>query len=183
MPRPEMKTLELVQTSRDYLDYVERHLNNVARAFEVVEQSCVGMKIIWDDYCYHCLLGEVKHHDQSKLGPNEFTQYRDYFYPSGEKPAPPSEAFEHHNENNNHHWQNWTISDRQDPDYQPICCAHMVIDWLAMSFEFGDTPRQFYESNRERIQIPEWAVTMIYEMFENIEKHLSAHPTNNQNGD
>jgi hypothetical protein len=48
----------------------------------------------------------------------------------------------------------------------------MVIDWLAMSYEFGDTPRSYYEKNREKIELPEWAVKYITELFTDLEANV-----------
>lgn len=53
---------------------------------------------------------------------------------------------------------------------QEKCCVHMVIDWLAMSFKFGDSPREYYERNKDRIKIPKWSIDLIYEIFRRLEK-------------
>ena len=42
----------------------------------------------------------------------------------------------------------------------------MVIDWVAMGFEFGDTAKSYYESNKEKIVIPKWAEEFMYEIFD-----------------
>ena len=45
----------------------------------------------------------------------------------------------------------------------------MVVDWLAMSYEFGDTPRSYYKKNKSRIKLPNWAVEYINELFDMLE--------------
>lgn len=45
----------------------------------------------------------------------------------------------------------------------------MVIDWLAMSYEFGDTPREYYEANKDRIELTEDSEKLIYDIFNKLE--------------
>lgn len=40
------------------------------------------------------------------------------------------------------------------------------VDWVAMGFEFGDTARDYYEKNKEEIKLPEWAIKLMYEIFD-----------------
>jgi hypothetical protein len=160
-----MAAREVIGQTRNYLNYLERHIDNVEKAFREFEKAMDGTYHIGDDGAYWSLRMAVVQHDLSKFGPFEFSQYREFFYPVGDKPRPPLDAFKHHYDSNDHHWQHWTKLDRG----QYICCAHMVIDWLAMSYEFGDTPRAYYEKNKDRIKIPEWAVTFIYEIFDKLE--------------
>jgi hypothetical protein len=166
----EMKGLELVKQTRKYVDYIEEHLNNVWKAFLEINKKCESMRFIYDDYCYHTLRAMVLSHDLSKFSAKEFTQYRDCFVPlKGQKDKKLGSAWDHHKASNDHHWQNWTKSNNNHPYYQEICCAHMVIDWLAMSYKFGDTPRKYYEDHVAEIHIPDWSVTFIYEIFDALE--------------
>jgi len=162
-----MKALELIMTTRAYLDYVEEHLNNVWKAFKEVEEKCKGMRFIWDDFCFHTLRGMVEEHDCSKMSAQELTQYRDCFFPlKGEDKKPLGIAWVNHKANNDHHWQNWTDPKHHHPYYQELCCAHMIIDWLAMSYKFGGSPREYYEKNKDDIKIPDWAIRQINEIFD-----------------
>ena len=47
----------------------------------------------------------------------------------------------------------------------------MVIDWMAMGYVFGDTPRSYYESNKENIKLSDEHVQFMYQIFEKLEEH------------
>ena len=49
-----------------------------------------------------------------------------------------------------------------------INCVHMVVDWIAMGFEMGDTAKEYYEANKDKINLPGWAVKFIDEIFDRI---------------
>ena len=163
--------LKYIETYRDYLDYLERHLNNVERAFKLLEKKCSRMKVFHDDFWYWTLREEVYSHDISKFSPEEFTQYALYFknkmdfLDTKEIEENFKKAYEHHVIHNNHHWENWTKSECNRPHYQDICCTHMVIDVIAMSFEFKDDPLEYFRSKYEKTTIPEWAQDYIEEIF------------------
>ena len=58
---------------------------------------------------------------------------------------------------------------RLHPDDWEIDCVHMICDWMAMGYKFGDTARQYYESHKDKINLPEIAIPFIYEIFDRIE--------------
>lgn len=173
-----MKALEKIQKTREYLDYIERHILNVEKAWKKIQNKCKNMRFVYDDYVYWNVNGLVDYHDLSKLDNEEFCQYRAHFYPTElEKFTSKSTAKEefnkawaHHYENNPHHWENWARKKYYDPYEAEMHCVCMVVDWLAMSYEFGDSPRSYYEKNKERIDLPDWAVKFVYEIFDNLEK-------------
>ena len=41
-----------------------------------------------------------------------------------------------------------------------------IIDWVAMGFKFGDTARDYYEKNKAEIELPEWAIVLMYKIFD-----------------
>ena len=123
----------------------------------------------WDDYVYWSIDAEIKTHDLSKFSPEEFTQYRESFYPvGGAGKASLDKAWQHHIENNPHHWENWTKQKYSNPHEWEINCVCMVVDWMAMGYKFGDTAQEYYESNKSKIKLPDYAVKYIYEIFEGI---------------
>lgn len=160
-----MKALEYINKTREYLDYIEDHLTNVSKAWNLLQEKCQDMNFIYDDWLFHMIDNEVKHHDLSKLSENELVQYRKCFYPTcKEEKQELGNAWGHHKKENKHHWQNWT----QSNENQDIHCVHMVVDWIAMGLRFGDTAQQYYEKNKESIKLPDWAVVFIYEIFKRI---------------
>ncbi len=72
---------DYISKFREYLDYIEEHLNNVNKAFEEVSWACAAMPMIGDDHNWHTLRQEVRNHDLSKFGVEEFCAYRNSFYP------------------------------------------------------------------------------------------------------
>jgi hypothetical protein len=178
-----MQALETIQKTREYLDYIEEHILNVEKAWKILQETCKSMRFVWDDYVYYRIGADIKRHDMSKLSKEELVQYRRNFFPTSEESVWMKEkvfkniveddfdaAWESHKKHNNHHWENWTKKEFHDPYQDEICCVHMICDWMAMSMKFGDTPKSYYEKNKERIDLPDWAIKFIYEIFDNLEK-------------
>ena len=176
----EMK--ELLQKTREYLDYIEEHYNNVQKAWELVQEKCKDMKFITDDFEWAILNQDILNHDKSKLSEKEFTQYRRKFFPTDEEkllsenyPSFKSEvkygfdmAWEHHQELNDHHWQTWTTKDYGYPRMEVLHCVHMLVDWIAMSMKFGDTAIDYYQKNKDGMAFPEWAARFIMEVLNKV---------------
>ena len=167
-----MLARKYIQKTREYLDYLDRHIDNVERAWKEVQEKCSSMHMIWEDFYWHSLDLAVKQHDLSKFSKEEFTQYRAFFYPVDDEITVKEDfdmAWAHHKICNDHHWENWTQIKECHPNEQALCCTHMVVDWLAMSYEFGDTPRSYYENNKDSIHLPTWAQSYICQMFDLLE--------------
>lgn len=161
-----MKALKKIEKTREYLDYLEEHILNVKKAWEEFIEKCKSLRVIWDDYYYFSLLDSVSAHDISKLSENEFVQYRKAFYGCDDEiPYDMSLAWEHHKKENPHHWETWTTMSSWNQNAWEIHCAHMIIDWMAMGYKFGDTAQSYYEKNKEKIKLPDHAVEYIYEIF------------------
>lgn len=164
-----MNILKQIEKTREYLLYIEEHVMNVNKAWGVIADKCRDMRVIWDDFYYWQLAAEIKNHDLSKMSEQEFVQYRKAFYPTeDEKRHDLGDAWEHHKQNNPHHWEKWTQMAHSNHNMWEVHCTHMVIDWMAMGYKFGDTAQQYYEKNKDKIDLPEHAVKFIYEIFERI---------------
>ncbi len=162
----QVTTLEIVDKTQEYLDYIREHVLNVRKAWGELQKKCKDMRFMWDDYYFFSISDAVDFHDISKLSENEFIQYRKSFYPVKEEPAfDITEAWEHHKKENPHHWENWTEIKWGDNPTWEVHCVHMVIDWMAMGYKFNDTAQKYYEKNKEKIKLPEYAVKFIYEIF------------------
>lgn len=71
---------EKIFKTREYLDYFERHYNNVQKAWKVIQEKCGNdFRFMYDDYVWNCINEDVINHDMSKLSENEFIQYRQFF--------------------------------------------------------------------------------------------------------
>lgn len=172
-----MVILDIIEKTREYLNYIEEHVLNVEKAWRELQDKCEDMKFIYDDYLYNMIDAEVGFHDLSKLSEQEFIQYRKSFYPtkaeSKEIKYDMTQAWKHHKINNPHHWQNWTTMNSNHPHEWEVHCVHMVIDWMAMGYKFGDTAQSYYESNKDKVELPDYAVSFIYEIFERIKTPLT----------
>lgn len=155
-----MKGQDYIDATLKYLDYLKEHLDNVARAFDEVSEACADMKTVHDDFYWNLLKDQVIHHDVSKFSAEEFTQYRDAFFPIDEV-KPLGEAWEHHKQWNTHHWETAN---------SVIDIFHMVIDWTAMGYKFGGTAQEFYEKHKDKINLSPENTKLLYQIFKRLEK-------------
>lgn len=164
-----------IERTREYLDYVERHYNNVQKAWKLLQEKCDGKSFpfMYDDSLFFEIDYNVKNHDLSKLSQQEFVQYRRKFYSTGLEKTDDIQkqidtdfeaAWENHKKHNAHHWQNWSERKRNGEDVY-VYIIECIIDWVAMSFEFGDTAKDYYEKNKDNIDIPKESEGIIYEVF------------------
>lgn len=162
-----LKTREYLE----YLDYFERYYNNAQKAWKVIQEKCGNdFRFMYDDYIWNCINEDVTNHDMSKLSENEFIQYRQFFYPCSFEVKDKDmfmSAWEHHKKNNVHHWQNWTKTIGTIYD-DMLFVVMMVVDWVAMSYEMGDTAKEYYENNREVIKLENWADSLVKQIFNKI---------------
>lgn len=175
-------TYQKIQKFKEYILYIERHYENVQKAWELIKEKCKDgrkngdyFRFIVDDYVYFSIVEDVLNHDLSKLSDKEFLQYRCAFYPTENEKKDKDglaiasekmqDAWEHHKKHNSHHWENWTQKQKNFP-YADMYLVMMVIDWVAMSFEFGDTAKEYYEKNKDKIHLPDWAIELMYDIFD-----------------
>ena len=161
--------VEKIKKFHEYLDYIEEHYTNVQIAWALINKKCRGnhFRFMYDDFVWHTIAAAVKDHDLSKLSAEEFTQYRQFFFPcEGEKKDKDLfvRAWAHHKKKNSHHWENWT-KNQADDHYADAYLVLMVIDWVAMGFKCGDTAQEYYEKNKGEMKLPKWAIKLMYEIF------------------
>lgn len=161
--------LEKIQKFREYLDYIERHYQNVQGAWALIQEKCdkAQFRFLSDGKAFALIAQDVKYHDTSKLSAQEFTQYRQYFFPiEGEEKDEQAfqSAWEHHKQHNVHHWQHWTQKYQDDP-HADCYLVMMLVDWIAMSFEFGGTAREHYEQHKDQIHLPDRFIDLMYRIF------------------
>jgi hypothetical protein len=162
---------------RNYCDYLEEHLNNVEKAWEVLKAKCKNKTFAWDDFRYFSINDMIKLHDVSKFSQEEFIPYCQKFFPASKLPdfvepfpADFDKAWEHHYQSNSHHWENWATQEHHHPYAEECYLVCMVCDWMAMGMKFGDTAREYYEANLDKIKIPETWVKVMYSIFDEVEK-------------
>lgn len=164
-----MEGLKHTKAIREYCDYIDRHLVNVEASWKTLQDACKDMRFIHDDYVFWSINDEVARHDLSKFTAEEFIPYQRKFYPTGGcEPGELGLAWVHHQEANPHHWQHWTAKDYSSPYAPEVHCVCMVIDWMAMGLEFGDTAEAYYEAHKDKLHLPAWAVPFIGEIFQRL---------------
>ena len=174
-----IKGLDRINKTQEYLNYLQNHLLNIQKAFYLVEEKCHDLFFIYDDFKFVCLQIEVENHDLSKFSPEEFCYYRQKYFPTTNEKLSAKKidedfeiAWQHHLKYNDHHWETWTSKLGNNPhvynEYQQICCVHMVIDWIAMGMYFNNTALEYYEKNKAYIKIPVWAERLVYEICDRV---------------
>ena len=138
-----MNTLDVIQKTREYLDYLENHV-------KMVQQVWAELRVnIWDSYFIDAMNKEIEAHDLSKLSEEEFVQYRRRFFPAHEEPSGGlsewKEAVNHHYANNSHHlespmYHSW-LKDN----------VHLACDWIAMSRRPGAASVIEYMNSRSDV--------------------------------
>lgn len=162
--------LEKIKKFRDWLDEIEQHYKDVQRAWKLINDKCKnkGFRFMYDDFVWHCIDSDVKNHDESKLSAMEFTQYRNFFHPCDGEQKNKEEfkkAWEHHKKHNAHHWEHWT--QLNPTPYDDAFLVMNVIDWVAMGFRDGfSDAKTFYESKKDKINFPDWAIDLMYKIFD-----------------
>ena len=172
-----------INSTREYCNYLEEHLNNVRKAFQELSEACKGMAWVEIDSHWHALRTEVCNHDLSKFSMYEFTQYRDKFFPVSNSNRVVDKAFnnawKHHYECNSHHSEYISNMDPFLKDKFPGVIEryliHMVIDWTAMGYKFGDTPRKYYELNTDKHNLTDTEINFIYILFDKLEEYREQH--------
>jgi len=155
---------DFIDKTREYLSYLEEHLENIRIAFIAISNACDGMAWVGDDCSWHTLRNQVMAHDLSKFSKEEFVQYRDAFYPVDDVCKQDSgfnDAYKNHIKKNTHHYGTAKT-------YNDI--VHMVIDWTAMGYKFGDTAQSYYENNKQIVSLSKDHQKFIYEIFDRIRK-------------
>ena len=192
-----MMAIENIETIRNYLDYVDEHLDNVReswnrfKAMDQAAQTATGGAdtFLVDDFLYWEIDNWVRSHDISKLSIEELVPYAEWFcgrygvkydmwddggcgYTQHEEcRAAFLAAWKHHKEHNPHHWETWTQRGNTYPNEQYVHCIGMVLDWMAMGITFGDTAEEYYENNRDKIKIPKWADELCLTIFKRLRKY------------
>lgn len=118
----------------NYLKYVLEHKKNV-----FIE--------CWKEGLYlHAIT-----HDLSKLLPSEFFGYANHDFSSKEYDLDFEYSWLYHQRRNKHHWNYWVDSKGSALPMPEKYIKQMVCDWRAMSRKFGDTAKEFYLSNKDKM--------------------------------
>ena len=99
------------------------------------------------------LIGRIDVHDYSKYSIDEFPAYRNYFYPADGEATNDMDfanAWTHHYQVNDHHPEHWVLNN-VPMEMPKVVIAEMILDWEAMSRNFGGNPRKWYNESSKSI--------------------------------
>ena len=168
--KDQMEAHEYIKQTRAYLDYLEEHIENIRKAFQEVSLACDGMAWVGDDRTWFDTRHEITLHDVSKFSKEEFTQYRGKFFSTKAELHDTQEldmnfdkAWTNHQAKNHHHWE--TAETETD-------IIHLVVDWTAMGYKFGDTAEEYYQNNIHDINIPKQHQKFLQTLFKKIKEAL-----------
>lgn len=163
---------EVAAKEEEYYNRIGLHRNNVYKAFQKLIKDPSSEIIIFEKPVYLIadkLEPEIRNHDMSKFGDEEFYGYRMKWYPTlkeknllatseeyrREAEEANALACQHHMRNNDHHPQWWCIDNDVeeyklgDPsDMTIIAMLHMICDWEGMSMEVGGSTKQWWANNK-----------------------------------
>lgn len=151
--------------SKRYDEYIQEHKENVAKAFQWLEENIPGVLSadeIKNDAKYLCEFT----HDQSKYSEEEYDAYDNYFYGNRSYAVVQefNKAWLHHIHNNPHHWQHWILVN-DDPDKAEIILdmpyeyiIEMVCDWMSFSIAKGDLSEIFswYDAHKDYMKLSDY---------------------------
>lgn len=177
-----------IKKTREYLDYLEKHYDNVQKAFEEFTRRTCHKNFIkkynnfsldtklWDNYQYEGLKAMIQSHDLSKLDDEEFGAYRRNFFPLNEEEKEFNKscfktAWEHHKEFNPHHWQSRVgkTFDKYSGFEGSYYAIENAMDWIAMAYEFNEIPlNKYYLENKDKIELSnndKYIIEKVYEIM------------------
>ena len=148
---------KIKKKEKEYKKYIIEHKNNVLKAYENLKENSYIYQTYGEDILSE-LYKRALTHDNSKNQKEEFDAYRRYFYPISQEEKEKSikdfdKAWEHHWKNNSHHWeyrQNKKSFDKKNKE-EILDILENILDWMAMSYKFNNTPYEYYEKNKDKI--------------------------------
>ena len=153
---------------KEYLDYINEHINFVIESFNRYMVPLLSMNnistLISDEDLKNAIknVGEtINTHDASKFSDSEFDGYREKYYPTTRElngdlsyksnlEERYQECWKHHYQTNVHHPEHWVDHKNnicQDMSLEAI--IEMICDWEAMSLKFGTSTLKWYENNAD----------------------------------
>lgn len=137
-----------------YLKYINTHRTNINNAFRKHGKIiCLCLSLV--NFAYFKLMNNISNHDISKYDSTEFLPYRKKFFPKADEQSSDtgfSEAWKHHYSNNPHHWEYW-VKNGKAKEMDRLSIAEMLLDWEAMGVYNKNSPVDFYNANKDRINL------------------------------
>ena len=160
----------------EYIKYLNDHISNTYRSFLLIKQELC--KDIDNFPNISSLDNQIRNHDKSKYSKEEWSAYRNKFYPTEDKPADEQkfdEAWLHHQHNNPHHWQHWVLfrdsGDLVGLDMPINYVIEMLCDWHSFSAKNPEsTAYIWWQDNRHKMTMSDNTIATVekyIELFKN----------------
>lgn len=156
------EVLETIKKTREYLNIIEEHYNNVQKAFKFITSMEFREEAEKKGYKFYYLENpdvllqlkkDVVMHGMSKLSREEFVQYREAFCPTSySKKKDLDDAWRYHKRRNIDRIGILAEAEVCDDNIH-VTIVYAFIDWFAMSLRFGGKPLDYYRKDKESIEI------------------------------
>ncbi len=137
-----------------YFDHYMKHTYYVVLAWKEIRNLLMEQKLIGEEE-FEKINRLIIWHDHSKIGEEEWLPYAERFYSNqGNEESVKSEfrkAVSHHKKENLHHFE--SLKGYTGSDWK-CYIIEMICDYIAMGWEFGKYIFEYYEENREQIELP-----------------------------
>jgi len=153
-----------------YINYYFNHTYNVVLAWKDIQQTLLENKVI-NKLEFDKINELIIWHDNSKISKEEFEAYGLKFFPLGATEFDEEifkKAWQHHKENNLHHHQ--TLKEHKG-QYHICYLVEMICDWIAMGWETNNLAQDYYQNNKEKIDLCEDDKNIIKYIFELIKQN------------
>lgn len=168
--------------SLDYNQYLKEHIDGVSNGLHWLADNLPNIDQAAMDKALN--YNNIFKHDASKVSPEEYDAYDDYFY--GNQTAKVKEAFDyawlHHIHNNPHHWQYWVLINDDASEgtralEMPLEYVYeMIADWWSFSWKKGNLMEIFdwYDDHKKRIIFHKNTKKVVEEILDGIRNVLKA---------
>ena len=174
--------MRVLNKTREYLDYLEQHHENIWKAWDIVQEACGDELFVREDICKQAVESALNKHDLSRLGPEEFIPCRVEFYPS--KPqsldyfcytADFRRAKKHHRDENYHHWYSFSLAQScLSPEWWLTYLVEMVVNWLAKALQDKTSLKAKYLAIKPDIEgaMSKYALDKLDQIVDMVTKHM-----------
>ena len=164
-----------MEMSKEYDDYLENHIHYVKRAFNwIIDNLYLDLDyLILRDW-----MSIVYRHDASKLNPEEYEGYDQWFYGENLNREAFDLAWLHHIHNNPHHWQHWVLINDDDLstalEMDEVFVIEMISDWWSFSWKDGNLYEIFswYDHHKDHMILHPNTRAMVESILDRIRQKL-----------
>ena len=172
----EVKSIESLE--REYMTYLENHINGVVRSWSEILRPALESELTDDEI--ELVKIAVDTHDLSKYAPEEFDAYRKWFYPVDESEKDEKAydlAWLHHQKNNSHHPQYWILirdsGGTECLDMPLVDIIEMLCDWHSFSLRDPEsTAYNWYQENKGKMQLSDATREIVEKYIEFLKEPL-----------